>query len=104
AYVAQDFDAATFAIDRAVALNGNLANAWFASGCLRYWLGDSEGAIDHISHFKGMSPLNPLIPVARSAAAFAHIFRNQYEDALSEAKAALREAPSLHFALRAFAT
>src|SRR5262249_30875846 len=42
AYVVQDFDAGQLFIDRALALNPNLARAWSASGWLWVWMGDPE--------------------------------------------------------------
>src|SRR5262249_8424591 len=39
AYVVEDFDAGRLFVDRALALNPNLAPAWFASGWLRVWIG-----------------------------------------------------------------
>ena len=46
------------------------------------------------------SPLDPLMPVARSGSAFAHLFAGRYDAALSHAEQALQENPNLHPALR----
>jgi TolB-like protein len=103
AYLVHEFDAAAFCIDRALALNPNLASAWFASGWLRLRIGEPDLAIEHLARFKRMSPLDPLMPVARSGSAFAHLFSGRFDEALSQAEQALQESPNLHLALRASA-
>jgi tetratricopeptide (TPR) repeat protein len=104
AYVVQEFDSAAFLIDRALVLNQNLASAWLSSGCLRLWIGEPELTIRHIAHFKRMSPLDVLMPVAQSTSAFAYVFCGCYDEASSQSEQALQESPNLHLALRAFAT
>jgi tetratricopeptide (TPR) repeat protein len=101
AYLVSEFDAAAFCIDRALALNPNLASAWFASGWLRVRVGEPDVAIKHFSQFKRMSPLDPLMPVANSGISFAYLFSGRYDEALSQAEQALQESPNLHLALRA---
>src|SRR5262249_49108860 len=96
AFVVRELDAAQFFVDRALALNPNFASAWFTSGCVRHWLGEPDLAIEHFSRFKRMSPLDPLMPVARSVSAFAHVFCGRYEAAAEEARQAIQESPYLH--------
>jgi TolB-like protein len=103
AYVVQEFDAGKLFIDRALALNPNLASAWFSSCWLRVWIGEPDIAATHFAHFKRMSPLDPLMRDALSANAFAHIFCGRYDEALVLAEQALQESPNLHPALRASA-
>jgi TolB-like protein/DNA-binding winged helix-turn-helix (wHTH) protein len=104
AYVVGEFDTGTFLIDRALALNPNLATAWSSSGHLRFWLGDTDTTIKHIAQFQRLSPRDPYMHTARSVSAFAHAFGGRYDEALAEAASALQEAPHSHLALRAFAT
>jgi TolB-like protein len=103
AYVVHEFDAAELYIDRALAINPNLASAWFSSGWLRLWIGEPDVAIKHLAHFQRMSPLDPKMPAAQSASAFAHVFAGRYEEALSLAEQALQQSPNLLVALRASA-
>jgi TolB-like protein len=103
AYVVHELDAARLFIDRALGLNPNFASAWFSSGCLRFWLGEPERAVDHIARFKRLSPLDPLMPVAQSVSALAYVLDGRYDEASVEAEQALGESPNLHIALRAFA-
>ena len=54
-----DLDRAAAMIDRALALNPNLAAAWYASGWLRNMLGEPETAIQHVAHAMRLNPLDP---------------------------------------------
>jgi TolB-like protein/tetratricopeptide (TPR) repeat protein len=103
AFVVHEMNAAKLFLDQALVVNPNFASAWFSSGCIRYWLGEPDAAIKHFAQFNRMSPLDPLMPVARSTSAFAHVSNGSYSDALLEAEQALQTSPTLHVALRAFA-
>ena len=46
---------AACSIDRALALNPNLAFAWLAIGWLKVWLGKPEAALQHLAHATRMS-------------------------------------------------
>jgi TolB-like protein len=100
AYVAGDLDAGARFVDRAVELNPNLALAWFHSGWLRVWLGDSDIAIQHFVRFKRMSPIDPLLIRMNCGLAFAHVLAGRYDDAASHAEQALNENLDSHQALR----
>jgi TolB-like protein len=100
AYVVHDFDAGATFIDRALALNPNLATAWSSSGWLKVWTGEPDAAIKHFEHFKRFSPFDHLMPMAQSGGAFAHFFGGRYDEAASLADQVLQEAPDLHQALR----
>jgi TolB-like protein len=100
AYVVEELDAGAFFIGRAFALNPNLAQIWFSSSWLRVWIGEPDVAIKHFAQFKRMSPLDPKMPDAQSACAFAHFFCGNYDEAALQAEQALQEDPTLHSALR----
>jgi tetratricopeptide (TPR) repeat protein len=100
AFVARDLDAATGFIDRALAVNPNLAMAWFFSGWIRVWLGKPEVAIERFAHAMRLSPLDPFIFNAQAGTAHAHFFASRYEEASSWARMALRDTPDLVPALR----
>jgi adenylate cyclase len=50
AFVANDLDAGSIFIHRALTLNPNLAFAWLAIGWLKVWLGEPEAALQHLAH------------------------------------------------------
>ncbi|MGC2335808.1 MAG: adenylate/guanylate cyclase domain-containing protein [Pseudolabrys sp.] len=94
ALVAGDLDDAAAFIDRALALNPNLATTWQFSGWVRVWLGEPEVAVEHFAIAMRLSPLDPLTFVAQGGTAFAHIFAGCYDLALSWAQKAVRERPN----------
>jgi len=100
AYVVEEVDAGAAFIDRALALNPNLATAWFSSGCVRYWLGKPDLAIEHLARAVRLSPLDPLMPWIEAAIAHAHFIAGRYDEASSLAEMALRELPESHSVLR----
>jgi len=103
AYVVHEFDAGRLFIDRALALNPNLARAWHSSGLLRVWMGDPDTAIRHLAQFKRLSPLDSVMPRHVCGSAFAHFFAGRYDEACSLAEQVLQESPNLHLGLRACA-
>jgi TolB-like protein len=77
-------------IDRAIALNRNLAPAWLTSGWVRVCLGEPDAAVAHVVHAMRLSPIDPYIFGMQSGIAFAHLFARRYDEASSWAEKALR--------------
>jgi TolB-like protein len=102
AYFAGDFDAGVAFIDRALALNPNLASAWSFSGRVRTARGETDLAIEHLGHSMRLSPLDPFMFVALQGIALAHFCAGRDDEASSWAQNALRENPNYHSALRVF--
>jgi adenylate cyclase len=100
AYVVGDLDDGAAFIDRALALNPNLAAAWYHSGVARNWLGEPDSAIGHLARAMRLSPLDPLIGWMQVATAHAHVFAGRYDVASSWAEMALRDRPDHLNALR----
>ncbi|TCU37231.1 adenylate/guanylate cyclase domain-containing protein [Rhizobium azibense] len=96
AYVLGAHDYGADLLQRALGLNPNLASAWLFSGWARIWLGEPEGAIDHLTRAMRLNPQDPQICNAQAAMAAAYFFAGQYADASSWAHAAIREQP-VHF-------
>ncbi len=89
ARVAGQLDAGAALIDRALALDPNLAAAWHLSGWVRILLGDPELAIEHMACAMRLNPLDPLIFAMQSGAAAAHFLAGRYDDASAWAEKAL---------------
>ena len=87
-------------IDRALALNPNLAVAWNASGCLRVFLGEPETAIEHLSRAMRLSPLDPLMFVTQNFLGLAHLQAGRYGEAWPLSEKASRERPNFMGAIR----
>jgi TolB-like protein/Tfp pilus assembly protein PilF len=100
AYVVGDLDDGAAFIDRAVALNPNLAWAWTFSGWVRIWLGEPGVAIEHIGRAIRLSPHDPHIFNTHSATACAHFIAGRYVESLSSAEMAIREKRDHLLALR----
>ena len=80
-FVVGDLDvAATFA-DRALVLNPNLAGAWYASGWVRVFLGESDVAIKHFAQAMRLSPLDPHTIGMQAGTAFAHFLAGRFDEA-----------------------
>jgi TolB-like protein len=91
AFVVGDLDTAATFVDRALALNPNLAGAWYASGWVRVWLGEPDVAIDHFAHALRLSTLDPHAIGMQAGTAFAHFLAGRYREASSWAEKAMWE-------------
>jgi TolB-like protein/class 3 adenylate cyclase len=93
AFLVGDLDEGAAYIDRALALNPNLAPAWIASSLVRVWLGEPEIAIECAARAMRLSPQDPLMFVIQAATAAAHFFAGRNGEALSWAETSIREHP-----------
>ncbi|HKX06712.1 MAG TPA: adenylate/guanylate cyclase domain-containing protein [Stellaceae bacterium] len=100
AYVVRDLDTGVALIDRALALNPNLAAAWLWGGHVKIWLGEPDAAIERLARAMRLSPLGPYVPRMQNATAHAHFYDGRYDEASSWAAMALQDAPDLQPALR----
>lgn len=94
AFVAGDLDGSRAMIDRALALNPNVASSWFFSGFVNIYLGEPDVAIDHLARAMRLSPLDPRMYLMLSATAYAHFLAGRYADALPWVERGLRENPN----------
>jgi TolB-like protein len=81
-------------IDRALALNPNLAWAWLFSGWVKVSLGEPDAAIERVAHAMRLSPQDPQIFSMQGAIACAHIVAGRYAEAFSAAETAMLEHPN----------
>jgi tetratricopeptide (TPR) repeat protein len=100
AYVAHDIDAGAAIVDRALALNPNLADAWLFGGWTKIWLGEPDEAIARLTLAMRLSPLEPRTPGMQFAIAHAYFFACRYEEAASWAAKSLQARSDLQGALR----
>jgi TolB-like protein/Tfp pilus assembly protein PilF len=91
AYVVGEPEDGSAFIDRAIALNPNLALAWLLSGWTKIWLGEPEAAIDQLSHSMRLSPHDPHVFNMQAGMAAAHFFAGRLTEALRWAEVTLRE-------------
>jgi TolB-like protein/tetratricopeptide (TPR) repeat protein len=94
ARVVGDVESGAALIDRALALNPNLAAAWRCSGWTRIWLGQPEEATRHLATAMRLSPVDPFIHHMQSATALAYFFIDRYDKASEWAEKALQVQPN----------
>jgi TolB-like protein len=90
-------------IDRALALDPNLAAAWHLSGWVRIYRGEPDTAIEHMARAMRLNPLDPLIYGMQNGTAAAHFLAARYDEATKWAEKALTEHTSYLPALRMLA-
>jgi TolB-like protein/Flp pilus assembly protein TadD len=93
-YTVGDLDSGDSLINRALTLNPNLASAWFFSGWVKVWLGDSPTAIDHLSRAMRLSPQDPNMYNMHTATAGAHFVAGRYDQAMLSATMAVEDQPN----------
>ena len=99
AFVAQEFDDATAFMDRGLAVNANLAQAWMLSAWLRVWRGEPDLGLEHVAHAMRLSPLDPSAAGVQGATAYAHFLASRYDMASSWAEKSMRDNPDFLLAI-----
>jgi tetratricopeptide (TPR) repeat protein len=94
AFIAHEFDDAAAFMDRALAVNPNLARAWMLSAWLRVWRGEPDLALEHVARAMRLSPLDPSMYGMHGAMAYAHFLAGRYDTASSCAETAMRDNPT----------
>jgi tetratricopeptide (TPR) repeat protein len=103
AYVVGDLEDGSAYVERALALNGNVATAWAASGWMRICFGQPDRAIEDIATALRLSPLDPRLFVWQFFTALGHYCAERYDEAINWAEKALRDQPDFGSALRILA-
>jgi TolB-like protein/class 3 adenylate cyclase/Tfp pilus assembly protein PilF len=93
-YMFDDFERAASLMDRAQALNPNLAMAFHLSGWIRCFIGQQDLAIAHLERAVRLSPVDPQRPGMLAAIAVAHFAAGRFDVASSLAKTAMLEQSS----------
>jgi TolB-like protein len=93
-HLAGDVDGGIALLDRARLLNPNLAPAWYLGGILRALRGETEAAIEHLTHATRLSPLDPEMFRMQVGMALAHFFAGRFDPTTEWAEKALGNLPS----------
>ncbi|WP_423822448.1 winged helix-turn-helix domain-containing protein [Salinisphaera sp. SPP-AMP-43] len=94
-----DLDGSIALLDRALALDPNLAACWFLSGFLRVERGEPEEAIDYFQRAMRLSPLDPEMFRMQAGMALAHLFAKHFDTASVWAEKAYRDWPNFLLAI-----
>jgi adenylate cyclase len=100
AYTGGELHAASSVIDRALALNSNLAEAWHCSGWIKNWLGQREVAIERFARAMRLSPFDQHIAIMKTGIAHCYFFLGQYDEAANWAALAFQDAAENQVVLR----
>ncbi|MCV9960676.1 winged helix-turn-helix domain-containing tetratricopeptide repeat protein [Pararhizobium sp. BT-229] len=98
-HLAGELDGGIALLDRALLLNPNLAPAWFLGGFLRAFHGETDGAIQHLTHAVRLSPLDPEMFRMQAGTALAHFFAGRFDTASAWAEKAVRNLPTFLIAV-----
>jgi tetratricopeptide (TPR) repeat protein len=82
-------EAAAALIDRALALDPNLAAAWHLNGWVKLYRGEPEAAIKHLGQAMRLNPLDPMFFGMQNGTAAAHFLAGRYDAAASWAEMTL---------------
>jgi tetratricopeptide (TPR) repeat protein len=104
AYVAGDLDAGDSYVDLALNLNGNLANAWGASGWMKTCLGNYDIGIKRAEFALRLSPLDPRKFVWQFSIALANLLAGRFDQAAEWATRCLHYQPTYLAPLRVAAS
>jgi tetratricopeptide (TPR) repeat protein len=100
ARIVGDLDVGASLIDRALALNPNMAAAWLSSGWVRAWLGEPDEAIPRFARAMRLSPVDPQMFNMQAGTATAHFIAGRDEEACVWVERALTDQPVFGPALR----
>lgn len=93
AFVLGDLEGGLACIERSLALDPNLAIAWYLRGWVAVWLGRSDDAIKSQAQAMRLSPHDPQIFNMQAGTAAGHFLAGRYADALSWAEMSIRSQP-----------
>jgi adenylate cyclase len=99
-FLAGEAALAAAALDRALALNPNTANAWAIRGLIHALRNQPEAAIEAIERARRLSPFDPHTFVFASNMALAHLVARRFEQAIEWADRALHDQPRYNPARR----
>jgi len=80
-------------LDRALAVNPNLAWAWHISGFSKALIGQLDVVVEHATHAMRLSPQDPQSFAMLNVVGLGHYLMGRYDEAFPWAEAALREKP-----------
>lgn len=82
AFVCLDMDEGAAMVDRALAINPNLAMCWINRAALSMYRGEHEAAREQISRSFHLSPLDPETPRSEGLMAAILLYQGKYEECL----------------------
>jgi adenylate cyclase len=95
-YLGREYDRGASIVEQAVALNPNLAIAWYSLGWVAMMCGEAERSIESFERMIRLSPLDPLRYGAWNGSAFAFFILGRYEDGCASATRSVQASANFH--------
>ena len=95
-YLGHEYDRGVAMVEQAVALNPNLAVAWFSLGWVALMCGEAERAIEGFDRMIRLSPLDPLRVGAWNGSSFALFLLRRYDEGCATATRAIQFSANAH--------
>ncbi len=95
-YLGHEYDRGASMVEQAVALNPNLAVAWFSLGWVALMCGEAERAIEGFDRMIRLSPLDPLRVGAWNGSSFALFQLRRYDEGCATATKAIQFSTNAH--------
>jgi adenylate cyclase len=89
-YFGHEYDRGLSMVEQAVALNPNLAVAWYSRGWVALMCGEPERAIESLDRMIRLSPFDPLRATAWLGISFAHFYQERFEEGCTSAAKAFQ--------------
>jgi TolB-like protein/class 3 adenylate cyclase len=96
AYLGHEYDRGATLVEQAVALNPNLAIAWFSRGWVSLMCAEYEQSIESFDRMIRLSPLDPLRIRAWAGTSFALFHLGRYEEGSAAAKKSIQYNADAH--------
>jgi adenylate cyclase len=95
-YLGREYDRGASMVEQAVALNPNLAIAWYSRGWVSLMCGEAERAIESFDRMIRLSPLDQLRILAWNGSSFALFSLGRYEDGCATALKSMQVVKDAH--------
>jgi tetratricopeptide (TPR) repeat protein len=95
-YLGREYDRGASLVEQAVALNPNLAIAWYCRGWVTMMCGEAERSIESFERMIRLSPLDPLRVSAWNGSSFAFFILGRYEDGCVSAAKSIQVVADFH--------
>jgi TolB-like protein/class 3 adenylate cyclase/Tfp pilus assembly protein PilF len=95
-YLGHEYDRGASMVEQAVALNPNLAVAWYSLGWVALMCGEAERAVEGFDRMIRLSPLDPLRVGAWNGSSFALFQLHRYDEGCAAASKAIQFSANAH--------
>ena len=95
-YLGREYDRGASMVEQAVALNPNLAIAWYSRGWVTMMCGEAERSIESFDRMIRLSPLDPLRVGAWNGSSFAFFSLGRYEEGCVSAEKSIQFVANFH--------